>query len=75
MCSGDAFVLGLVGLVFGPPAALWPYQLARWEELVDAIGRKPAGPVEPADWKVSLTRISGYAMALLGVVFTGFCLL
>jgi hypothetical protein len=43
--------------------------------VLDAIGRKPAGPVEPADWKVSLSRISGYAMTLLGVVFTGFCLL
>ncbi|WP_135820153.1 hypothetical protein [Halostella litorea] len=56
-------------LVFGIPGAIWPYKLARFEEQLDSIGSKRSwDKVEPADWKVSLTRIVGVGMALFGAI-------
>ena len=55
-------------IAFGIPALLWPYEVARVYETIHAIGRKPAGPVEPADWYVSLTRIGGAAFLVVGIL-------
>nr|WP_317175813.1 hypothetical protein [Halovivax sp. KZCA124] len=73
VCSSEFIAWGIVGLIFGPPAAIWPYKISRWEEIWDAIGRKPSGRVEPADWKVDLTRVMGVGFSLVGVSFLVFC--
>jgi len=55
-------------LTFGLPGAIWPYKLAQFEERLDSIGSKRSwSDVEPADWKVVLTRITGVGIALFGV--------
>lgn len=60
-------VLTFVCLVFGIPGAVWPYKFARFEEQLDAIGSKRSwSEVEPAEWKVLLTRVMGIVMALVG---------
>ena len=60
-------VLAAFLLVFGVPGAIWPYKLSRFEEQMDSIGSKRSwSEVEPADWKVALTRIMGVGMALFG---------
>jgi hypothetical protein len=74
MCSGETFVWGLIGIVFGPPMVKWPYKLTRWQEMWDAIGRKPSGRVEPAEWNVALTRIVGIVLSVVGVSFLVSCL-
>ncbi|WP_244605192.1 hypothetical protein [Halorussus halobius] len=73
MCSGEVVAWGVLGLVFGPPMAKWPYKLARWQEMWDAIGRKPSGRVEPAGWNVALTRAIGIALSVVGVGFLVSC--
>ncbi|WP_246998122.1 hypothetical protein [Halosolutus gelatinilyticus] len=62
-------ILGTLVLAIGIAGAVWPYKVARFEEQLDAIGstRSPSG-VEPADWKVTLTRIVGIAIGLFGVL-------
>lgn len=61
--------LAVVLLVFGLPGAVWPYKYARFEERIDAIGSKRSwSEVEPADWKVRLTRVIGTAMVIGGVL-------
>lgn len=65
MDPGIAFVL----LLFGLPGAVWPYEMARFEERIDSIGSKRAwSEVEPADWKVALTRVVGVGMVLVGLL-------
>ena len=68
MSQAQLFAIAVVGMLFGPLLAIWPYRMARWSEILDAIGRKPAGRVEPADWKVLLTRVFGIGLSLAGVV-------
>jgi hypothetical protein len=68
MSQAQLFAIAVVGVLFGPLLAIWPYRMARWSEILDAIGRKPAGRVEPADWKVLLTRVFGIGLSLAGVV-------
>lgn len=68
MSKSQLFAIAVVGLVFGPLMAVWPYKLARWSEILDAIGRKPAGRVEPAEWKVLLTRLFGIGLVIAGGV-------
>lgn len=53
-------------VVIGIPLACWPYRVTLLHETIDAIGRRSAGPVEPADWYVSLTRVGGIAFLLVG---------
>ena len=61
-------VLALFLLAIGIPNAVWPYKFARFEEQMDSIGSKRSwSEVEPADWKVALTRIVGAGMALFGL--------
>jgi len=61
------WALAIICLVFGPPLALRPYDVARFGEAMDAIGRKPSGPVEPTEAKVRLTKGVGVALTLAGV--------
>lgn len=68
MSEAELFSIAVVGLLFGPPMAVWPYKMARWSEIIDAIGRRPAGRVEPADWKVLVTQAFGVLLALAGAV-------
>jgi hypothetical protein len=75
MCTENIVVLVIATLILGPPAAIWPYKLARWSEILDAIGRKPSGRVEPADWKVILTRVFGIGVSIVGIGFLLFCVL
>lgn len=66
MAALQFLVYGALFLVFGVPMALWPNTISRWNEILDAIGRKPAGPVEPADWHVTLTWVGGIALSVVG---------
>lgn len=68
MADGMLLVAALFCLSLGVPMARWPYEMARLNEIIDSIGRKPAGPVEPADWYVSLTRILGLGASVVGIV-------
>ncbi|WP_435063325.1 hypothetical protein [Halobaculum sp. EA56] len=74
MCPPNFLLLSVVGLPLGLLAVLRPYQVARIGEIADAVGRKPAGRVEPAGWNVALTRIVGAAFALLGAGAAVACL-
>ena len=61
-------VLGILLVGFGLLNAVWPYRVARFEEQLDAIGSKRSwDEVEPAEWKVTLTRGIGVVFALFGV--------
>jgi hypothetical protein len=68
MSRAQLFAVAAVGLLFGPLLAIWPYKMARWSEVLDSIGRKPAGRVEPAAWKVLLNRILGIVLVIAGVI-------
>lgn len=60
--------MALILLVLGVPGAVWPYKMARLEEQFDSIGSKRSwSEVEPADWKVTLTRVVGVVMLLFGI--------
>ena len=75
MCSGETLAYAFVFLAFGVPNALWPYPIARFGERLDSIGSKRRwDDVEPADWKVTLTRGLGVLMAAGGVVLLLACL-
>lgn len=61
---------GIVVLLFGLPMAIWPYRIAKVKEMLDAIGStRSSARVEPAGWYVTLTRIFGVGMSLLGLMF------
>lgn len=67
--GGMETAIGIILLLFGLPAAIWPYKVSRFEEAIDAIGSKrDSFEVEPADWKVTLNRYGGVIMTILGVV-------
>lgn len=52
----------------GLPQLIWPHQLARFSEQLDSIGSKRRwSQVEPANWKVTLTRGIGVVLTVLGV--------
>ncbi|GAB3679433.1 hypothetical protein GCM10028857_00810 [Salinarchaeum chitinilyticum] len=62
--------LGIPLLAFGLAAVIWPYEIARFEERIDAIGSKRSwSEVEPADWRVTLTRGIGVVFVLIGFGF------
>lgn len=55
-------------LVGGLACAIWPYKLARFSEQWDSIGSKRSwDSVEPADWYVTVTRITGLLAVLIGI--------
>ena len=58
---------GFIFVLIGGVSAIWPYRLAKFGEILDAIGSKRSlGEVEPADWNVGLTRIVGIVMVIVG---------
>lgn len=62
-------VLEIIMVIVGLPGAIWPYKLSRFGEQIDAIGSKRSwSEVEPADWKVGLTRFSGIGMVIVGTL-------
>lgn len=62
--------IALLFVLFGLPSAVWPYRMARFEEQLDAIGSKRRwSEVEPADWKVMLTRYVGIVMVGAGILW------
>jgi hypothetical protein len=61
-------VLGTVMLVVGLFGFVYPYKVARIGEILDAIGSTtPSETVEPAAWKVSLTKFSSGVVAFVGL--------
>lgn len=60
-------VLGVMLVGLGLVAVVWPYRVAKIDETLDAIGRKQTGPVEPADWSVTVTRLVGAGILLAGL--------
>ncbi|QZY00811.1 hypothetical protein [Halobaculum rubrum] len=75
MCPPNYLFLAVLGLPLGTLAAAKPYAVTKATEVVDAIGRKPSGSVEPADWNVLLTRVVGAAFAVLGAGAAVTCVL
>ena len=62
-------ILGTIVIAVGLVGAIWPYKVAWFKDLIDAIGSKRSGSkVELADWKVLLTRIFGIGVSLYGVL-------
>jgi len=62
-------ILGFLVLAWGVAMAVWPYRVARFEEQIDSIGSKRRwSEVEPAGWKVLLTRVIGVGVALFGLL-------
>ncbi|GAB3684272.1 hypothetical protein GCM10028857_13020 [Salinarchaeum chitinilyticum] len=74
MCSGLP-VVAMAGLIVGPPLAKWPRGIAKFTEFFDAIGRAPAGPIEPAEWKVGFTYVLGIGLTIAGVLGAAVCFL
>lgn len=55
-------------LVVGAAMAVWPYELSLWQERWDSVGStRDWSDVEPAEWRVTLTRAGGL-LAMLGGV-------
>jgi hypothetical protein len=55
-------------LLVGAAAAVWPRQRSLWQERWDSVGSKRDwSDVEPAEWRVTLTRVGG-VLAMLGAV-------
>lgn len=69
MATPETVVFSLIGLAVGLVMAKRAYTISRWGEILDAIGRKSAGRVEPADWNVWLTRAAGVLIAAISAVF------
>jgi hypothetical protein len=66
----------VIMLVFGLPAAVYPCQVAKFSEAMDAIGSKrKSSEVEPAGWNVALTRIVGVGFSLFGLAIIASALL
>lgn len=67
---------GVLLLVFGAFSVRFARPLSRFSEQADAIGSTtPASEVEPAEWKVFLTKLSGMVFVGLGLLFIGMGLL
>ena len=61
-------VLGALTFVGGVLGFRYPYKIARFEEMIHAIGSTtPAEADEPAAWKVSLTKFSSGVVAFVGL--------
>lgn len=69
MADLELLLAGVFLFVLGLPALTWPYELAKFEEQLDAIGSsRRMEEVEPAGWRVSLTKLAGIALSGGGVV-------
>lgn len=73
MVSALGYVRLVVGggiVLLGVLSVLYPYEISRLEEAIDAIGStRSLDDVEPATWKVTLTRIVGFVLVLFGVLW------
>lgn len=69
MTNLEMLLAGVFFFVLGLPALIWPYESAKLGEQLDAIGSsRRMAEVEPAGWKVSLTKFMGIALSGGGVV-------
>ena len=60
---------GTIFIVIGLLGAIWPYRVARFQEALDAIGStRKMSEVEPAGWRVTLTRVLGVVAIAAGIV-------
>ena len=58
MC--ELFGVGFVLLPFGVALGRYPFEIAELSEQHDAVGSlRDVDDVEPADWRVSMTRVVG----------------
>ena len=63
--------LGVILVLVGLPGVIWPYRAARLDEVLDAIGSKRSmSEVEPAGWRVMLTRVASILFVLFGLAMT-----
>ncbi|WEL18811.1 putative membrane protein [Halorhabdus sp. SVX81] len=75
MANAGTVAVAVIGLVVGLVLIRWGYTIARWREIIDAIGRKRAGRVEPADWHVGLVKSVGVVLVVYSsVIVIGFLL-
>lgn len=59
---------GLLFVLPGLIASIWPYRVARLRETLNAIGStRSLSDVEPAGWNVTLTRIIGIVAIVVGL--------
>jgi len=66
--DAGALVVSLAFAAFGAWMAAMPAAHARFSERIDAIGSKtPWTRVEPAEWKVTLTRWLGLFVVAVGL--------
>lgn len=68
--DGVTVLGGLISVVCGAVAAFFPRRLARLSERLDAIGSTtPWDEVEPAGWKVTVTRLLGLLLLAIGLAY------
>jgi hypothetical protein len=68
----ELFFWAWIFLPIGILNSVWPYKMARFDERLDAIGSSRSwSETEPANWKVTLVRVSGYSIVLINVVNFG----
>lgn len=66
----DVQLVGLFLAAFGLPGAIWPYRVARFQERVQGIGSTRSwSEIEPADWNVSVTRVGGIVLTVVGLLW------
>lgn len=69
MADLELLLAGVFLFVLGLPALIWPYESAKLGEQLDAIGSsRSLREVEPAGWKVSLTKLMGVGLSGGGLV-------
>jgi hypothetical protein len=76
MVAVVGILVGAAIVALGALHVKYAYAITRFEERLDAIGSKrDIGTVEPADWKVALTKVIGATVAGAGVVVVVLALL
>ncbi|WP_229113420.1 hypothetical protein [Halapricum desulfuricans] len=66
--EASLFVFGVMITIWGLLMVWKPYRISRFEEQLDAIGSKRRlSKVEPAEWKVKITRRGGLFVVLIGL--------
>jgi ribose/xylose/arabinose/galactoside ABC-type transport system permease subunit len=69
MANLELLLAAILFFVLGLPALIWPYESAKLGEQLDAIGSsRRMAEVEPAGWKVSLTKLMGIVLSGGGLV-------
>lgn len=59
---------GAFMLVVGGLGVAYPYKIAMYGEMIDAIGStRSLDDVEPAGWNVTLTRMASAVVAIVGL--------